>query len=583
MTSTIDPVTLAVIQSGLQQVCNEMDLAFVRSAFSSVISEGLDRSDGIYHKDTGELIAQGELGLPVFVGVMQFSTQELIKRSRDFKPGDLYVVNDPYLGGTHLMDVRFHKPFFYKGEMFAWLSNTGHWPDTGGPVPGGFSANATEVEQEGLRLPPVKLFKEGVMNEEILSIILSNIRLADERMGDIKAQIAALTVGERRFTALLDRYGADTVNECIAELKARAERQMRAKIATIPDGEYHGAAYIDSDGVVDAPLTIDMKIRKKDTDLYFDMSESSPPCLGPMNSVIATTKSAIYLAIKHIFPEVPINAGTYAPLHIEDPEGTFLYAKYPRPVSGCAAEVSQRIAEAVFVTLTPALPDVLFAAPAGTSGNFAVGGYDPMQDRRYVMYLFSGGGYGGNAERDGMSNGCSTVGISKTQPVEILEQRYPVLFEECSLHEGSAGAGQQRGGLGINYEVTLLRGEAMASFVMDHGRTGPQGVLGGGDGGVNKVRVNRNGQAHVPPHLSKEQDLRIGAGDRVRVSTPGGGGYGDPLDRNPELVLRDLERGYYTVEQAAELFGVVVGSGTVDALATETLRDQRRGTAHAAE
>ena len=245
--------------------------------------------------------------------------------------------------------------------------------------------------------------------------------------------------------------------------------------------------------------------------------------------------------------------------------------------------MSQRIAEAVFVTLTPALPDVLFAAPAGTSGNFAVGGYDPMQDRRYVMYLFSGGGYGGNAKGDGMSNGCSTVGISKTQPVEILEQRYPVLFEECSLHEGSAGAGEQRGGLGINYEVTLLRGEAMASFVMDHGRTGPQGVLGGGDGGVNKVRVDRNGQAHVPPHLSKEQDLRIGAGDRVRVSTPGGGGYGDPLDRNLELVLRDLERGYYTVEQAAELFGVVVASGAVDAVATETLRDQRRGTAHAAD
>ena len=505
MTSTIDPVTLAVIQSGLQQVCNEMDLAFVRSAFSPVISEGLDRSDGIYHKDTGELIAQGELGLPVFVGVMQFSTQELIKRAKEYKPGDLYIVNDPYLGGTHLMDVRFHKPFFYKGEMFAWLSNTGHWPDTGGAVPGGFSANATEVEQEGLRLPPVKLFKEGVMNEEILSIILSNIRLADERMGDIKAQVAALTVGERRFTALLDRYGADTVNACIAELKARAERQMRAKIATIPDGEYHGAAYIDSDGAVDAPLKIDMKIRKKDTDLYFDMSESSPPCLGPMNSVIATTKSAIYLAIKHIFPEVPINAGTYAPLHIEDPEGTFLYAKYPRPVSGCAAEVSQRIAEAVFVTLTPALPDVLFAAPAGTSGNFAVGGYDPVQDRRYVMYLFSGGGYGGNAEGDGMSNGCSTVGISKTQPVEILEQRYPVLFEECSLHEGSAGAGKQRGGFGINYEMTLLRGGAMASFVMDHGRAGPQGVLGGSDGGVNKVRVTQKGQTHVPPTCPKSR------------------------------------------------------------------------------
>ena len=356
MTRHIDPVTLAVIQSGLQQVCNEMDLAFVRAAFSPVIAEALDRSDGIYHKHTGELIAQGELGLPVFVGTMQFGTQEVIKRVKDLKPGDMYIVNDPYLGGTHLMDVRFVKPFFYQGELFAWLANTGHWPDTGGAVPGGFSANATEVEQEGLRLPPVKLFKAGRMDEEILAIILSNIRIADQRIGDIKAQAAALTVGERRFTALLDRYGADTVNRCIVELKARAEKQMRAKIAGIPDGDYHGVSYVDSDGVVNQPLKIDLRLRCRGTDLYFDMSESSPPCLGPMNSVIATTRSSIYLAIKHIFPEVPINAGTFLPLHITDPEGTFLYAKYPRPVSGCAAEVSQRIAEAVFAALTPALP-----------------------------------------------------------------------------------------------------------------------------------------------------------------------------------------------------------------------------------
>lgn len=576
MASTIDPVTLAVIQSGLQQVCNEMDLAFVRSAFSPVISEALDRSDGIYHKDSGELIAQGELGLPVFVGTMQFGTQEVIKRAKDLRPGDMYIVNDPYLGGTHLMDVRFNKPFFYKGEMYAWLSNTGHWPDTGGGVPGGFSANATEVEQEGLRLPPVKLFKEGVMDDEIMSIIFSNIRLADQRIGDIKAQAAALTVGERRFTALLDRYGKDTVDECIVELRTRAERQMRAKIATIPDGEYHGVAYVDSDGVVDEPLKIDMKIRKNDTDLHFDMSDSSPPCLGPMNSVIATTKSAIYLAVKHIFPEVPINAGTYAPLHIEDPKGTFLYAEYPRPVSGCAAEVSQRIAEAVFAALTPALPEALFAAPAGTSGNFALGGYDPEEDRKYIMYLLSGGGYGGNADDDGISNGCSTIGISKTQPVEIVEQRYPVLFEEYSLHEGSGGAGKNRGGFGINYEVTLLRGEATASFVMDHGRTGPQGALGGADGDVNKVRVTRSGQTHIPPHLSKEQDIKIVAGDRIRVSTPGGGGYGNPLERDPELVRHDVGRGYYTVEEAADLYGVVIAADAVDSRATETMRAARR-------
>ncbi len=574
--SDIDPVTLAVVQSGLQQVCNEMDLAFVRSAFSPVISEALDRSDGIYHRDDGALIAQGELGLPVFVGTMQFGTREVIARAKDVRPGDMYVVNDPYLGGTHLMDVRFVKPFFYRDRIFAWLANTGHWPDTGGSVPGGFSANATEVEQEGLRLPPVKLFKEGAMDEEILAIILSNIRIADQRIGDIKAQAAALTVGERRFTALLDRYGADTVEACIVELRARAAQQMRARIATIPDGDYHGVSFVDSDGVVDEPLKIDMKIRKTGTDLYFDMSGSSPPCLGPMNSVIATTRSSIYLAVKHIFPDVPINAGTFEPLHIADPEGTFLYAKYPRPVSGCAAEVSQRIAEAVFAALTPALPDQLFAAPAGTSGNFALGGHDPKTARSYVMYLISGGGYGGSRDGDGISNGCSTIGISKTTPIEVVEQRYPVLIEEYSLHEGSGGAGRQRGGFGVNYTVRLRRGEARASFVMDHGRSGPLGALGGRDGGVNRVRVERAGAGdYVPPHLSKDQGILIRAGDRVHVSTPGGGGYGDPLQRDPQLVLRDLMRGYYTVADAETLFGVVVDGDAVDEQATAKLRAER--------
>jgi N-methylhydantoinase B len=518
--SNLDPVTLTVIQNGLIQVCNEMDLAFVRAAFSPVISEGMDRSDGIYDATDGSLIAQGELGLPVFVGTMQFSTRAV-----------------------------------YKGEVFAWLANTGHWPDVGGMVPGGFSASATEVEQEGLRLPPIKFFKKGEMDQEIHSIILSNIRIADQRIGDIKAQAAALTTGEVRLTALIDRYGADVVRAAIAEMRHRAERQMRAKIAGIPDGVYEGTSQVDSDGVVDEPLTIRMKVTKKGDELLFDMTGSSPPCRGPMNSVIATTKSAIYLAIKHIFPEVPINAGTFEPLKIIEPEGTFLYAKYPRPVSGCAAEVSQRIAEAVFAALTHAIPDILFAAPAGTSGNLGVGGFDPERNRSYIMYLFTGGGYGGFKGGDGLSNGCSTIGISKMPPVEVLEQFYPILFEEFSLCEGSGGAGEFRGGFGINYAIKLRRGEARVSMVMDHGRTGPQGALGGSDGGVNKVAVTQGGKTYRPPHLSKDQDIEIGVGDVVRVSTPGGGGFGDPAKRDPALVTRDVARGYYTAEQAREKFG----------------------------
>ncbi len=359
------------------------------------------------------------------------------------------------------MDVKFVQPFFRAGKLWCWLANTGHWPDTGGMVPGGFSANATEVEQEGLRLPPVKLYKAGRLDDEILSIILSNIRIADQRIGDIKAQAAALATGRARLDALLDRYGDETVDAAIAELKRRAARQMREKIATIADGIYEGEAFVDSDGVVDEPLRIAMKITKtggSDAEraaLAFDMSGSSPPCQGPMNSVIATTKSSIYLAVKHVFPEAAINAGTFEPLHIVEPEGTFLYAHYPRPVSGCAAEVSQRIAEAVFAALGKAIPEQLFGAPAGTSGNLGVGGFDPEKKRAYVMYVISGGGYGGSPEGDGISNGCSTIGISKTTPIEIMEQLYPVLFEEYSLHEGSGGAGEHRGGFGVNYRIRL--------------------------------------------------------------------------------------------------------------------------------
>ena len=456
------------------------------------------------------------------------------------------------------MDVKFVKPFYYRDRLFAWLANTGHWPDTGGMVPGGFSASATEVEQEGLRLPPVRLYKRGKLDQEILSIILSNIRIADQRIGDIKAQAAALATGERRLTTLLGRYGGDTVNEAIGELRRRAAQQMRAKIATIPDGSYHGQAIVDSDGVIDEPLVIRMKITKRggcdDATLSFDMAGSSPPCQGPMNSVIATTKSSIYLAIKHVFPDVPLNAGTFEPLDIIDPEGTFLYAKYPRPVSGCAAEVSQRIAEAVFAALTHAIPDRLFAAPAGTSGNLALGGVDPKRNRPYVMYVISGGGYGGHAHGDGISNGCSTIGISKTTPIEVMEQYYPVLFEEYSLHEGSGGAGKFRGGFGVNYTIRLRRGEARASMVMDHGRVGPQGVLGGSDGGVNKVLIEQQGKSYRPPHLSKDQAILVQEGDRICVSTPGGGGYGKPEERDPALIARDVARGYYTAEEAREKF-----------------------------
>ncbi|RAI04383.1 methylhydantoinase [Acuticoccus sediminis] len=539
----IDPVTLTVIEKGLQQVCSEMDLVHEKTSFSPVISEGLDRSNGIYHVEDGRMIAQGALGLPIFLGVMQETTRAVIADRRDLRDGDVVLVNDPYFGGTHLMDVKMVRPFYYRGKLWCYLANTGHWPDTGGMVPGGFNSTATEIYQEGLRLPPVRLVREGVMDEDIVRIVLANVRVSSERIGDIKAQIAALATGVRRLTALLDRYGEATVEAAIAELEARGEALMRAHVAAIPDGTYSASAFMDSDGVVNEALEIALDATVAGSDITLDFSRSSAPCAGPMNSVWASTLSAVYVGLKHIFPDLPMNAGCFKPVRVTGTADTFLEAREPRPVAGCASETSQRIVEAVCLTLAHALPDRSFAAGAGSSGNLSLGGFDPATGQAYIMYTFSGGGYGGWWGGDGLTNGCSTIGISKNQPVEILEQRYPLLFERYNLREGSAGRGEYRGGFGIDYRFRLQRGQGKASFLMEHGRFGPPGILGGEAGLPNEIRISQGGSVTRPEHISKGEGYVLREGDWIEVLTPGGGGYGDKADRSAEARAADRQYG----------------------------------------
>ncbi|WP_226575616.1 hydantoinase B/oxoprolinase family protein [Acuticoccus sediminis] len=542
--ATIDPVTLTVIEKGLQQVCSEMDLVHEKTSFSPVISEGFDRSNGIYSREDGRMIAQGALGLPIFLGVMQETTRSVIADRKDLVDGDVVLVNDPYFGGTHLMDVKMVRPFYYRGKLWCYLTNTGHWPDTGGMVPGGFNSTATEIYQEGLRLPPVRLVREGVMDDDIIRIVLANVRVSEERIGDIKAQIAALATGVKRLTALLDRYGQETVEAAMAELEARGERLMRAHLDAIPDGTYSASAFMDSDGVVDAPVEVALDLTVAGSDVTLDFSRSSPPCDGPMNSVWASTLSAVYVAFKHIFPDLPMNAGCFRPLKVVGADGTFLKAQHPRPVAGCAAETSQRIVESVCLALSTAIPDKLFAAGAGSSGNLSLGGYDPVKGENYIMYTFSGGGYGGWWAGDGLTNGCSSIGISKNQPVEVLEQRYPLLFERYALREGSAGAGRYRGGFGVDYRFRLLRGQGKASFLMEHGRVGPPGILGGETGLPNEIRIGRGEAVTIPEHLSKGEGYVLTTGDWIEVKTPGGGGYGDKAARDRAAIEADAAKGY---------------------------------------
>lgn len=540
----IDAITLTVLQNRFRQIAEEMDIIFDRAAFSPIISEGRDRASGIYTGDEGLLIAQGTTGMPIHIGAMQFGVGAIARRHRNCRPGDIFMINDPYLGGTHLMDVKLVMPVFVEDKLFCFLGSSGHWPDIGGAVPGGYVTTATEVQQEGLRIGGIRLYREGVADEDLLQLILDNVRVPAQRLGDLQAQVASLRAGEEDLRRVITEYGLPTLQAAILALRGHSSQLVREMIGRIKPGVYSFEDGMDNDGVVDEPLRIRLDMKVEHDRIVFDFSRSSPPCRGPMNSVYATTASAVYISFKHLFPEVPMNAGCFEPLVVVAPESTFLNAQYPRPVSGCAAEVSQRIVDVCLGALAQALPERSTGAPVGTSLNLAIGGYDPEEDRRYIMYFYTGGGHGGYSGGDGISNACTTVGLAKTPPLEIVEQHAPVLFEKYELRQDSAGAGETRGGLGVDYTLRLLRGEARTSVLGDRSLAGPFGIQGGEPGAATKVEMALSGKKSVPPMRTKEGNIPFHVGDTVSISTPGGGGRGDPAKRSPEAINLDLHREY---------------------------------------
>lgn len=547
----IDAITLTVLQNRFRQIAEDMDTIFDRAAFSPIISEGRDRASGIYTGEEGLLIAQGVTGMPIHIGAMQFGVGSVARKAANTcKPGDIFIINDPYLGGTHLMDVKLVMPVFVDGELFCWLGSSGHWPDIGGAVPGGYVTSATEVQQEGIRLGGLRLYREGTPDPDLLQLILDNVRIPAQRLGDLQAQVASLRAGEEEFRRIVVEFGISTLREAIVALRRQSAMLVRDMIGRIKPGTYTFEDAMDNDGVEDAPLWIRLKLTVEKERLVFDFSESSPPCRGPMNSVFATTASAAYISFKHLFPEIPMNAGCFEPIEVVAPHTTFLNAEYPRPVSGCAAEVSQRIVDVCFGALAKALPERSTGAPVGTSLNVAIGGYDPVEDRRYILYFYTGGGHGGYAGGDGISNACTSVGLAKTPPLEIVEQHAPVMFEEYALRQDSGGAGEYRGGLGVQYSLRLLSGEAYIAVLGDRSRSGPFGILGGMNGAQTKVELSLRGSRYVPPMRTKDGNISFVAGDRISILTPGGGGRGSAADRADDLVANDVRKGYISSEFA---------------------------------
>jgi len=548
----VSPVLLAVLRGRLEQIADEMDATLFRSAFNPIIAEAHDASHGIYDGMTGETLVQGKSGLPIFVGVMAFAVKAVIdkvEREGGLEEGDVFIFNDPYEGGTHLSDFRLVKPIFRNGSVFCYLASVGHWHDVGGNVPGNYNPEATESFQEGMLIPPVKLFEAGVMKKDIVDILSANSRLPNSLYGDLNGQINALDLGEERLHALLDEYTEDSVSEALVELKARAEKMMRDHLVNLDNTTISVEDYLDNDGVNDAPLKLAVDMTIKDDSLVIDFSRSSQACSGPINISRSTTIAATYVALKHIFTDVPANAGVLKPVEFIIPEDSFLSVKAPKPVGGYT-ETILRLIDVMFQAFQHATPDKVNGCAYGTINALSLAGYR-KNGSRWVMFSFFGGGHGGHPEGDGLNHGNAPISTATIPPLEILEAAYPVQFTEWALRPDSGGEGRYRGGLGAVYEIELLEEDATAFLFGERGKYAPQGVVGGQEGAKNLFFYDSEDEDAVggkksPPLVSKVTGISLKKGQRVRLETPGGGGYGSVQDRTKEQYENDLKQGYVT-------------------------------------
>jgi len=553
----IDPVTLAVLAGRMEQIADEMDATLFRSAFNPIIAEAHDASHGIYDAATGETLVQGKSGLPIFVGVMAFAVKAVIEkfaRHGDLAEGDVFIFNDAHIGGTHLSDMRLVRPVFRDGELFCYLASVGHWHDVGGAVPGNYNPSATEVFQEAFVLPPVRLFRAGELQQDVVDILLRNSRMPVSAQGDLNGQINALGLGVRRLDALIDEYGAGTIDAALKALTERAGRLMAAEIAALPDGRWEAEDFLDNDGISPEELRIRVALEVRGDRMTLDFAGSAPACQGPVNIALPTSIACCYVAIKHIFPALPANAGVMRQIDIKVPGGSLLAAEFPAPTGGYT-ETILRMIDVIFSAAAQAIPERVVANAYGTINALSIAGRR-ADGRRWVMFSFYGGGHGGSSESDGLNHGNAPISTATIPPAEILEAAYPVIFRQWALRPDSAGAGMHRGGLGAIYEIEVMEEMGAQAFLFgERGRFAPKGVAGGGEGALNHFTYQTDEGWAVPPLVSKMVGIPLRQGQRVRLETPGGGGYGPASDRAPGTVAREVVLGFLSEAEATRLYG----------------------------
>jgi N-methylhydantoinase B len=552
--AALDPVTLAVLKGRLEQVADEMDATLYRSAFNPIIAEAHDACHGLYDAISGDTLVQGKSGLPVFVGAMAFAVRAAARVATTrggMQDGDIWLFNDPYEGGTHANDFKLVRPFFRQGQLFCYLASAAHWHDVGGAVPGNYNPAATECWQEAVQIPPVRILRAGLLDEDVLAILRANTRLPDSLWGDLNGQLAALELGARRLDGLLDEYGDAVVGQAMSELRLRAVRLMRSHIGQLPDGRYSFEDMLDNDGVVDRLLSIALDMTVAGDRLTLDFSRSSPQCAGPVNISKATAVAACYVALKHVFPDVPANAGVLDAVDFVIPDGLVISAARPRPVGGYT-ETILRMIDVIFSATALADPKRAVAHAYGTINALSIAGHRSdakRQGQRWVMFSFFGGGHGGHSDDDGLSHSNAPISTATIPPLEILEAAYPVRFTQWALRPDSGGDGLHRGGLGAIYEIELLEESAEAFIFGERGKASPKGIAGGDQALPNVFEYENEGVWKTPPMVSKMLGIHLKKGERVRLQTPGGGGWGPASQRSAQARAQDVQQGYVSADK----------------------------------
>ncbi len=522
----VDPVKLEIFKAIYHSVAEEMGLVLKRTAFSPNIKERRDYSCALFGKN-GELIAQGD-HMPVHLGSMPMSVKAAIKEQKMLN-GDIVFLNDPFAGGTHLPDLTMIAPVYIGEEASQptfYVANRAHHADIGGATPGSMGT-ATEIYQEGLRIPPIKLVKQGELDKDIKRLFLSNVRLAEEREGDLTAQIGAIRTGSNRLIEIIERYGE---KECLAYanyLISYSARMMKKRLINLPDGEYRAEDYLDDDGITNKPIKIAVTIQIKGDQANVDFGGTDKQCSGPINAVLAITVSAVFYVFRCLLKEdVPANAGILEPINVTAPLGTIVNAIPPAAVAAGNVETSQRIVDVLLKALSQILPNEIPAASQGTMNNLTIGGINALTGREFAYYETIAGGMGARPTVSGLSGVHTHMTNSLNTPVEALEYAYPLRVRRYKLRNNSGGKGQHQGGNGIIRELELLT-SAQVTLLSDRRHFAPYGLAGGEPGLVGQAYIITN---KGKENLSSKQSVELKIGDRIIIETPGGGGYGSIND-----------------------------------------------------